>query len=82
MRKFFDAVLRTDTLTFCLLLRSIGLQPTFMDRHRRRLICSLRLLARHLSPDGVFHVYLTDRMSRFAALTGFGSSGSLIRSHK
>jgi len=82
IRKFFDAIYRPDTLTFCLLLRSNGLQPTFMDRHRRRLICSLRLLARHLSPRGVFTAFPTTRMSRFAVLTGTGSICSLFWSHK
>ncbi|KAA5972027.1 hypothetical protein F3I52_09425 [Pantoea sp. M_8] len=82
IRKFFDAIYRPDTLAFCLLLRSVGLQPTFMDRHRRRLICSLRLLARHLSPDGVFSVFPTNRMSRLAAPTATGLLFSLFRSHK
>ncbi|MEQ4543617.1 MAG: hypothetical protein ABN490_10285, partial [Pantoea agglomerans] len=67
---------------FCLLLRSNGLQPTFMDRHRRRLICSLRLLARHPSPHGVFTAFPTTCMSRFAALISSTAICSLFWSHK
>ncbi|AER32466.1 hypothetical protein PAGR_g1951 [Pantoea ananatis PA13] len=62
--KFFDLVVRTDTLAICLLFRSSGQQPTLMDRHRRCLTLSLRSSARQFTPDRVFSAFPGFSLSR------------------
>jgi hypothetical protein len=81
VRKFFDVIALTVTLTICLLFRSNGHQPTFMDRHRRRLTCSLRLLARHFTPDGVFTAHSNAFMSPPMVLAHSRAICSSFRSH-
>jgi len=63
-RKFFDVNYWPVTLTICLLLRSNGFQPTFMDRHRRRLTTLMRASALSFTPDGIPAVHPIVFLSR------------------